>query len=154
MLTLLAKRTRWVIPVLACAVMPAVAMAADAPAPPTIEELSTKIADGQLVANTVWVLIAGMLVFFMNLGFCTLEAGLCRRKNAVNILAKNFIVFGISAIAYWVAGFAMMFGTSKGGFVGTTGFLPSLMPGTAELWPGLSWANVPESVKFFFQLVF
>jgi Amt family ammonium transporter len=130
------------------------APAAPAEAAPTVADAITKIGDLQLVANSVWVLIAGMLVFFMNLGFCTLEAGLCRRKNAVNILAKNFIVFGISAIAYWVAGFAMMFGASKSGVVGTTGFLPSLMPGTAELFPGLSWAAVPESIKFFFQLVF
>jgi ammonium transporter, Amt family len=121
---------------------------------PTLADAVSDIGKMQLVANSVWVLIAGMLVFFMNLGFCTLEAGLCRRKNAVNILAKNFIVFGISAIAYWFAGFAMMFGTSKAGVVGTTGFVPSLMPGTADLFPGLSWANVPESIKFFFQLVF
>jgi Amt family ammonium transporter len=130
------------------------APAAPATPPPTIEELSTKLAESSLVANTIWTLIAGMLVFFMNLGFCTLETGLCRRKNAVNILAKNFIVFGISAIAFWVAGWAMMFGKSAGGFVGTTGFLPSLMPGTADLSPGIAWANVSESVKFFFQLVF
>jgi Amt family ammonium transporter len=132
----------------------AAAQTAAAAKAPTNEELATKISDSSLIANTVWVLIAGMLVFFMNLGFCTLETGLCRRKNAVNILAKNFIVFGISAIAYWMAGFAMMFGTSKGGIVGSTGFFPSLLPGTADLFPGLSWANVPESVKFFFQLVF
>jgi ammonium transporter, Amt family len=130
------------------------AMAQDAAPPPTVADAMTKISESSLIANTVWVLIAGMLVFFMNLGFCTLEAGLCRRKNAVNILAKNFIVFGISAIAFWVAGFGMMFGKSAGGVVGTTGLLPNLLPGTAELFPGLSWANVPESVKFFFQLVF
>jgi Amt family ammonium transporter len=53
-----------------------------------------------------------MLVFWMNAGFATLEAGLCRRKNAVHILAKNFIVFAVSSIAFWVAGFGMMFGGS------------------------------------------
>src|SRR5829696_235486 len=108
------------------------AAAAAATPPPTVSDAMTKITDMQLVANTVWVLIAGMLVFFMNLGFCTLEAGLCRRKNAVNILAKNFIVFGISAIAYWVAGFAMMFGGAADAegkiavtkYIGLTGFLP------------------------------
>ncbi|HYO10347.1 MAG TPA: ammonium transporter [Tepidisphaeraceae bacterium] len=148
-------------PALALAQDAAAAAAAAAPAP-TVADALAKVADMQVVANTVWVLIAGMLVFFMNLGFCTLEAGLCRRKNAVNILAKNFIVFGISAIAFWVAGFGMMFGGAPDAegkiavtkWVGMTGFLPSLMPGTADLYPGLSWAAVPESVKFFFQLVF
>ncbi len=141
--------------VLAQEAAPAAAAAAvAAPPPPTVADAITKITDINLVANTIWTLIAGMLVFFMNLGFCTLEAGLCRRKNAVNILCKNFIVFGISSIAFWIAGFGMMFGKSAGGFVGTTGMLPTLLPGTSDLFPGLAWANVSESVKFFFQLVF
>lgn len=137
------------------------APAAAVAAPPTVADAMTKISDMTLVANTIWTLIAGMLVFFMNLGFCTLETGLCRRKNAVNILAKNFIVFGISAIAFWVAGYAMMFGgapdasgkivTTK--FLGMTGFLPSLI-GDGDKFPGISWAVVSDAVKFFFQLVF
>jgi Amt family ammonium transporter len=143
--------------------LPAMAMAQDAAAtpPPTVADAMTKITDMTLVANTIWTLIAGMLVFFMNLGFCTLEAGLCRRKNAVNILAKNFIVFGISAIAFWVAGYGMMFGGAADEtgkivatkFVGLTGFLPSLI-GDGDKFPGISWAVVADSVKFFFQLVF
>lgn len=141
---------------------PAAAAAAPAePPPPTIADAMTKITDMTLVANTIWTLICGMLVFFMNLGFCTLEAGLCRRKNAVNILAKNFIVFGISAIAFWVAGYGMMFGGAPDEtgkivatkFVGTTGFLPSLI-GDGDKFPGISWAVVSDAVKFFFQLVF
>lgn len=163
------KVLRWALPI-GCALLlapvmvlaqeaaPVVAAAAAAapaePPPPTIADAMTKIADAGVVANTIWTLIAGMLVFFMNLGFCTLEAGLCRRKNAVNVLAKNFIVFGVSSIAFWVAGFGMMFGKSSGGFVGTTGMMPTLLPGTADLFPGLAWSNVAESVKFFFQLVF
>ena len=59
---------------------------AAAPAAPVID--GTKVA-----LDTIWTLIAGMLVFFMNLGFAMVESGLCRAKNAVNILAKNFIVF-------------------------------------------------------------
>jgi ammonium transporter, Amt family len=144
--------------------LPALAFAQDAATaatpPPTVTDAMTKITDMQLVANTVWVLIAGMLVFFMNAGFATLEAGLCRRKNAVNILAKNFIVFAISSIAFWFLGFALMFGGQTGAegveaskYIGLTGFMPSLI-GDAANFPGLSWAAVPESVKFFFQLVF
>lgn len=123
------------------------------PPPPTIADAMAKLAEGQLIANTVWTLIAGMLVFFMNAGFATLEAGLCRRKNAVHILAKNFIVFAVSSIAFWVIGFGLMFGTSTGGFFGWAPLFPNLM-GDGAGYPGLSWATLPESVKFFFQLVF
>jgi Amt family ammonium transporter len=160
------KSLRTIIPAaVAVLALPALALAQDAAAaaatpPPTVGDAMTKITDMQLVANTVWVLIAGMLVFFMNAGFATLEAGLCRRKNAVNILAKNFIVFAVSSVAFWIVGFALMFGGTKGDegivaskYIGMTGFMPSLM-GDAANFPGLSWAAVPESVKFFFQLVF
>ena len=52
--------------------------------------------DLKVMADTVWVLIAGFLVFWMNAGFGFVESGLCRAKNAVNILGKNFVVFGLS----------------------------------------------------------
>ncbi len=47
----------------------------------------------KVAVDTVWVLVTAILVFFMNAGFALVESGLCRAKNAVNILAKNFIVF-------------------------------------------------------------
>ena len=50
------------------------------------------------------------MVFFMNLGFALVESGLCRAKNAVNILAKNYIVFCVSSIAFLLLGFGLMFG--------------------------------------------
>lgn len=135
----------------------AAAPAAEAAKPATLGDAMSKIDNMSLIANTVWTLIGGMLVFWMNAGFATLEAGLCRRKNAVNILAKNFIVFAISSIAFWVVGFAFMFGDGNP-IIGLTGFLTDLMPeGSATAWAGfkaLDWANVQPSVKFFFQLVF
>jgi Amt family ammonium transporter len=150
----------------AAVIIPALAFGQDAapaptPAPPpTVEDAMTKISEGSVIANTVWTLIAGMLVFWMNAGFASLEAGLSRRKNAVHILAKNFIVFAVSSIAFWAIGFGMMFGASKiGGAEGAKGFIgwapmfPNLL-GDASNYPALSWTNVPESVKFFFQLVF
>src|SRR5512138_2113637 len=60
--------------------------------------------------DTVWVLFTAFLVFFMNLGFAMVESGLCRSKNTVNILAKNFIVFAISSISFWIIGWGLMFG--------------------------------------------
>ena len=161
------KRTlRWSCSVAAAAalgILPALAFGQEAAPtpPPTLDDAMTKIGEGSLVANTVWVLIAAMLVFWMNAGFASLETGLCRRKNAVNILAKNFIVFGISAIAFWAAGYGMMFGGAADAegkiastkVVGMTGFFPSLV-GDGDKFPGISWAVVADSVKFFFQLVF
>jgi ammonium transporter, Amt family len=71
--------------------------------------------------DTAWVTIAAMLVIFMNAGFCMLETGFCREKNAVNVLAKNLIVFALSSVAFWVIGFGLMFSEGND-FIGTGGF--------------------------------
>ena len=75
-----------------------------------------------VVVDTLWVLVTAFLVFFMNTGFGCVEAGFCRSKNAVNILAKNFVVFAISSLAYWLLGFAIMFGSGND-YLGTSGWL-------------------------------
>ena len=56
----------------------------------------------KVALDTVWVLVTAFLVFWMNAGFALVESGLCQAKNAVNILAKNFIVFAVSSLAFWV----------------------------------------------------
>jgi Amt family ammonium transporter len=108
----------------------------------------------------MWVMIAGMLVFFMNAGFCMLETGFCRQKNAVNVLAKNLIVFALSSIAFWVIGFGLMFADGNN-FIGTGGFFLSgadNSPATGDAYKGifgsLNWTGVPLLAKFYFQLVF
>lgn len=63
--------------------------------------------------DTVWVMVAGMLVFFMNLGFGCVESGFARAKNCVNILSKNFVVFAATSIAYWAVGWGIMFGSGS-----------------------------------------
>ncbi|GAB4117313.1 MAG: ammonium transporter [Acidobacteriota bacterium] len=114
----------------------------------------------KIILDTLWVMIAGSLVFFMNAGFGMLETGFCRAKNAVNILAKNFIVFSISAIAFWAVGFALMFGNGNG-LLGWSGWFlmgPDNSPATGEAYSGifssLNWTGVPLAAKFFFQLAF
>lgn len=117
-------------------------------------------ADLKVALDTSWVLITAFLVFWMNAGFGLVEAGLCRSKNAVMVLSKNFIVFAVSSLAYWALGFGLMF--SDGGFLGTAGgwFLAGAdnSPATAEAYKGifgaLNWTGVPLIAKFFFQLVF
>ena len=64
----------------------------------------------QFLANNLWLLIATILVIFMNAGFAMVEAGMCRSKNAVNILAKNLFVFALAVTAYWFVGFSIMYG--------------------------------------------
>lgn len=75
-----------------------------------------------LSLENLWMLIAACLVFFMNAGFAMLEAGFCRQKNATNVLAKNLTVFCVSALAFWIAGFGLMFGDSNNSLIGLQGF--------------------------------
>ena len=110
--------------------------------------------------NILWLLIAGSLVFFMNAGFAMLEAGLCQTRNAVNVLAKNLIVFCVSILAFWWLGFGIMFGDGNS-FWGQEGFFfqtfnppfnnyfPAGFEKLATLYPGQSFVGI-----FFFQLVF
>ena len=72
----------------------------------------------QLNINIVWTVVAAMLVFFMQAGFAMVEAGFTRAKNSVNILMKNLMDFSVGSIAFFLVGFALMFGVSKGGFIG------------------------------------
>jgi len=64
------------------------------------------------LANNLWLLIATILVIFMNAGFAMVEAGMCRAKNAVNILAKNLFVFALAVTSYWFIGYSLMYGGS------------------------------------------
>jgi Amt family ammonium transporter len=102
------------------------------------------------LADTLWVLIAAILVFFMQAGFGMVEAGFTRAKNSVNILFKNVMDFSMATVAFWIAGFAIMFGAGNG-FMGLSGWFLSEGDGT---FASLAWAHVPLDAKFFFQLVF
>jgi len=79
----------------------------------------------QEAADTLWTLIAAVLVFFMQAGFAMVEAGFTRAKNAVNIMMKNLMDFSIGSLLFWILGFGLMFGHSAGGFIGTDGFFLS-----------------------------
>ena len=73
-------------------------------------------AQNAVAIDTVWTLIAAVLVFFMQAGFAMVEVGFTRAKNASNILMKNLMDFSIGSLAYWAVGFAIMFGKDVGGF--------------------------------------
>lgn len=76
------------------------------------EEISNadKIAELSTGLNTVWMLLAAMLVFFMQPGFALVEAGFTRSKNTANILMKNLVDFMVGSILFWFIGFGLMFG--------------------------------------------
>src|SRR5262245_43324010 len=71
--------------------------------------------------NTMWVVVAGVLVMFMQAGFALLEIGFSRMKNAGAGIAKILVNFSIASIAYWAVGFALAFG-GAGAIAGTSGF--------------------------------
>lgn len=83
----------------------------------------------QMNLNIVWTLIAGILVFAMQAGFALVEAGLTRAKNTSNIMMKNVMDFVIGSICFWLIGSAFMFGATKWGIIGTTGFFMDIFKG-------------------------
>jgi Amt family ammonium transporter len=94
------------------------------------------------LVDIFWVLICAGLVFLMQAGFTCLESGLTRSKNSINVAIKNITDFGISTILFWSFGFALMFGTSVSGWIGSTEFLLSLDEGP--------WTNA----FFLFEIMF
>lgn len=78
------------------------------------------ITDLALSLDTVWMLLAAMLVFFMQPGFALVEAGFTRTKNTANILMKNLLDFMIGSLLFWAVGFGIMFGVGK--FCGAPNF--------------------------------
>jgi Amt family ammonium transporter len=137
------------------------AAAAPAPAPDPIKTLTESTGNLRVAVDTVWVLITAALVFFMNAGFASVEAGLCQSKNCVNILAKNFVVFACASFSFYVIGWGVMFGNGNG-FMGTEGLWllggADNSPATGDAYQGayksIAWTGVPLLAKFFFQLVF
>lgn len=100
--------------------------------------------------DTLWTLLAAVLVFFMQAGFAMVEAGFTRAKNACNILMKNLMDFSFGTIAYWAIGFGIMFGAGNL-FFGTSGFF---LRDTGSTFASLDWTQIPLEAKYLFQLVF
>lgn len=95
-------------------VVAATTVPAESAVPDTVGDLVNGV-------NTVWMLLAAMLVFFMQPGFALVEAGFTRTKNTANILMKNFVDFMLGSLLYWIIGFGFMFGA--GGFIGMPHFM-------------------------------
>ena len=131
-----------------------------AQSPDTLETVAASNKSLAIAVDTVWVLITGFLVFFMQTGFALLEAGLVRQISAVNTLLENFIDAAITAIVWWATGFAIAFGSSTLGIFGSDGFFLSnalsFSDGNATYGAGAAGASLGISTFafFFFQFAF
>ncbi len=104
---------------------------------PSVEEIAVGL-------DTLFLMIAAALVFFMQAGFAMLTAGLTRSKNTANILFKNLMDFVMCSLAFWAVGWGIAYGTSAGGFIGTDQFFLTSAGGD----------GVPIYASWFFQVVF
>ena len=118
------------------------------------EETAVKTAENALfTVNNLWIMIAAMLVFIMNLGFATVESGLARAKNCTNILFKNLMVPAIGILTFAVCGFGLMYPEGHWAVTGLFGFKAfglSAPGGSPETFNGAFtyWT------MFFFQSMF
>jgi Amt family ammonium transporter len=108
---------------------------ADEPASPELNRVGI---------DTVWVLMAAFLVFFMQAGFGMVEAGFIRAKNTCNILTKNFMDYCMASLGFFVFGYAIMFGSGNG-FIGWKGWFLS---------GAQSGADIPLYAFWLFQAAF
>ncbi|MDQ3851089.1 MAG: ammonium transporter [Actinomycetota bacterium] len=102
--------------------------------------------------NTIWVIVAGMVVMFMQAGFAFLEIGFSRQKNAGTVIAKILTNFSIAAVCWYACGFALAFGAGK--FMGTDGFLLRAYGDPLKAFPVMGLSSATIEAKFFFQFVF
>jgi ammonium transporter, Amt family len=108
-----------------------------------------------IAASTIWVVLAAILVLFMQAGFAFLEAGLTRMKNVGHIAAKNVLILGIASIVYYVVGFGIAFGDGGNGLFGGSGFLPSVDELLAVGSSPFSWfSEVPGAAGYLFEVAF
>ncbi len=113
----------------------------------SLNVLAVPTAESNAIAiNTIWVLLAAFLVFFMQAGFALVEAGFTRAKNTGNIIMKNLMDFSAGSLIYWAIGFAIMFGAGNA-FMGISGIFLS---GSFEHL-GL---DIPLAAFWIFQAVF
>jgi Amt family ammonium transporter len=128
---------------------PAEAPAEEAAAEP--EGLNKTLGSTSFALDTIWVMVTAFLVMWMQAGFCLVETGLTRAKNAVNICMKNLLDFCFGSLTFWIMGFSIMFGGANKFWGGLQGMF---LDTTNETFGSLSWTTVPLDAKFFFQLVF
>ena len=119
---------------------------------PTIALADDTTSAGLFTANNVWMMMAAALVFIMHLGFASLEAGMTRAKNTVNILFKNVFIICAGILTYYLCGFNLMYPGDFNGFFGFAGF--GLSPGADGMTPGYADGGYTYWTDFLFQAMF
>src|SRR3954463_9995594 len=112
---------------------------------------ATSVKDLAPAIDTVWVVVAAVLVLFMQAGFLLLEVGFSRMKNAGTVVPKILANLSVASICYWAVGFALAFG-GAGWFAGTHGTFLGTTDG--NLFPAMSASDAVVPAKFLFQFVF
>jgi Amt family ammonium transporter len=130
-----------------------VALLVPATASADIYDAAGKLPDSVGI-NSMWVVVAACLVFFMQAGFAFLEIGFSRGKNAGTIVAKILVNLSIAAILYWAVGFAFAFGHTDNLVIGTHGFLLRDYGDPQKAFPIMGLSDATIESKFFFQFVF
>lgn len=102
--------------------------------------------DVMYLMNSLWTMIAAILVIFMIGGFILLEAGSTRMKNAGHVAGKTIFTFGLASMVFWAVGYGFIFGGDANFFVGMSDFFYS-----GEIMEG---AGLATTVFFVFQLAF
>jgi Amt family ammonium transporter len=130
-----------------------VALLVPATASADIYDAAGKLPDSVGI-NSMWVIVAGCFVMFMQAGFAFLEIGFSRGKNAGTIVAKILTNFAIAAILYWAVGFAFAFGGDLGHVIGSHGFFLRDYGDPQDAFPIMGLSDATIESKFFFQFVF
>jgi Amt family ammonium transporter len=105
-----------------------------------------------IAINSIWVVLAAILVLFMQAGFAMLEVGLSRMKNAGAVMGKILINLSISFLMFWAVGFSLAFGTGNG-FIGSSGwFMDAADP--ARDFASLAYSHTDFQATWFFQVAF
>jgi Amt family ammonium transporter len=119
---------------------------------PTAASATEAAASALFTANNVWMMLATALVFIMHMGFATLEAGMTRSKNTVNILFKNVYIICIGLLTYYVCGFNLMYPGDFNGYFGFAGF--GLDPGEEGMLIAYADGGYTYWTDFLFQGMF
>jgi Amt family ammonium transporter len=109
-----------------------------------MEELTTAVSEFTVSIDTIWILVAAVLVMFMQPGFALVEAGFTRSKNTANILMKNLMDFSIGSLIFWLLGYTLMYGEDMGGLLGRI----------SPFFSSDEVNGVPDKASLMFQTVF
>src|SRR4051812_8514885 len=131
---------------LATAALPAAAQA------DTLEAAQNGVLPDSVAINSIWVMVAALLVIFMQAGFAFLEIGFSRAKNAGTVVAKILTNFSIAGLMYWAVGFAFAFGIGE--IIGHDGFFLRGYGDPQTAFPVMGLSDATIETKWMFQFSF